>query len=150
MAISELAREQGREYSLEQFSSKHNLGDKKITSEASWEKHLDWATNGFKGGTDFDLALRGVMQNAKELYDKGVRGIDALFVSDDECRLSDTIIKEWLEFKEEYDVRLLYIAIGDDDGSGMYDLSDKVLAFHKLDMEASDVVATALGKWLAD
>lgn len=134
-----------REYILNTFSSG---GDNIFTvrSNEDWKAHFDWASKMQGGGTDFDSAFSHAMRQIRDMPD----GTDLAFITDGECDLSTSMVREWKQFKEEHGTRLLYV-----DVSGGYhneklerlcDLYIKV----NMNGEDMDFIATSIADKLAE
>jgi len=99
-----------RKYRLTFFQSEV---DKELTvsSENDWREHVKWAGVASAGGTNFDDALEYACQQINEFREAGIQGADILFITDDECRVSDDTLELVRNTKEATGARLMVVKI---------------------------------------
>ena len=110
MGCAMLARdEDDRPYRLFSFSTQKD-GVITVNSDDDWREHVKWASETLGGGTDFNFALRQVIDELRAMGDAGKRA-DVLFISDGDAGISDYAQKAWMTFAEETGSRLIYVSV---------------------------------------
>ncbi|MBT8508721.1 hypothetical protein AZH53_09920 [Methanomicrobiaceae archaeon CYW5] len=88
---------------------------------------LQFIQQGFRGGTDFNTALRTGLDSLSE---PEYEGADLLFITDGLGGVTDrSLVDRWTEFKETKDARIFSCIVGNDDAGGLNEISDNIYYF---------------------
>lgn len=134
-----------REYTLTTFGDGNNEGYFTVKSTEDWKAHFNWARLMQGGGTDFDSAIIKAINDIKDMPE----GTDLAFITDGQCRLSDRVIREWKEFKEETGTRLLYVDVSGYENDTLKRLADMYLRVSVRDGNMS-IIADDIASKLAE
>lgn len=147
LGVAQTAKQDGgRDYILFAFASDEST-IQAVASGDSWQDHMEWVGSGQRGGTDFDMAMRHVMDYLAELPGNG-RNADALFISDGEAGVATKTRNRWATYCEAHGTRLFYVPVG---RGGYYDIeevADQVVEVNELDEETGADLAGQLGRWM--
>jgi uncharacterized protein with von Willebrand factor type A (vWA) domain len=108
LGLAQAARAKGREYILATFAS-GSLSIKRVTSQDSWQRHLEWAEYTAHGGTDFDLALGEALEQLDNLGKPD--SADLMFLSDGEGHVTQRAAMAWKAYAQAHGSRLLYVPV---------------------------------------
>jgi uncharacterized protein with von Willebrand factor type A (vWA) domain len=144
LALTQIAREGGRDFMLAAFSSG---GDPLLTVSADEAARdpaalLRWAERSLGGGTDFGPPLLAAAE-----WIRGREGADLIFVSDGEAVPPEDAAREWIRLREETGARLLFVAVARGYG-GLDRLADRVISVRELLPETAEGAAAEIGRWM--
>ena len=143
LGVAKAAREGERNYTIGSFSSDEPVVE--IDSEASWQAHMEWASNFQGGGTDFNLALTWAMD---KMEGAKVTNNDLVIITDGDGRLTSDVARRFAHFKEASGTRLFFIPIGfDGSHSTLSAIADKILSVDDVTQDAESV-ACEIGSWM--
>lgn len=153
LGLAMAARELGRKYVLFNFAAEPSA-IRTITDGDDWRAHLEWASTGAGGGTDFDMAILHASTFLKSLGDDGNRA-DCVFASDGEGHVSDTTTKNWRKFVDTTGARLIYVPVDDESIEYMDspyfnlgEIADMTLAVPRFDGDAAvELAANVAADW---
>lgn len=140
LGIAQAAKADGRDYVLFTFGTAKD-GIKMITSKDNWQAHLEWASQVYGGGTDFDYAIGEGIRLLPTLTRP-----DFLFVSDGEAGVADETVRAWKDYSGRTGARMFYVPVGYGGYVDIDNLADKVLPVHELDEQAGTDLAKKLGR----
>ncbi len=140
LGLARGAREDSRLYTIASFAAQSDPTFV-VKSTQSWESHVQWANDAFGGGTSFDKALDGAMQELKALGDEHAKKADVVIISDGEGYVSDETVVEWRKFQDDTGARLVYVGVGD--GEGLDAVADITYHVDSLDDDLTKKLADA-------
>lgn len=100
-----------RTYEITSFAARQG-SFRTVRSDQDLKAHIDWASGLDGGGTDFDMAFLRAIGDFKRFKNAGVQGADLLFITDGQCRMSQSVRDAWIETARETGARLIYIQVG--------------------------------------
>lgn len=111
LAVAKCVRDMGagRQYTLGKFSGTHDPHPT-VTSKDGWREHLQWASSGVRGSTDFNKALNHAMDCVEAMDD--ARGCDISILTDGMSDVNHPTRTRLTKMKEEKGVRLFLINVG--------------------------------------
>ena len=108
--LMKCAEKDKRNFACDIFSSCYNNFYCDIPNgKPSPQNVIDLLTTSFQGGTDYDKPLRFAIDKVKET---GYKDADIVMITDGECQVTDSYLKELIELKEKYDCKISVILIG--------------------------------------
>lgn len=138
LGLCKAAKSNGQEFLAAGFATTGQFTEF-VTPRSDFVEMLRWATTMFGGGTDFDYALKMLM-DAFDLYeDEDKFKADLVMITDGEAGISEETKERFEYLRETYGVRLFVLLIGAQSG-GLDDLADKTLRFTNLN-DAARVLA---------
>lgn len=137
LALCDQAKRGKRDFTYIGFSSKGQ--DWRLNfpgGRAPIEQVIEFTEHFFSGGTHYERPLTLAMEIVEE-YDKaGKPKPDIVFITDDDCYVSDEFIAQWAKVKAKADVSVFGIQIG---GSGyrnaLASLSDRVIEVERFNAQ---------------
>lgn len=126
LALLELAVRQKRKLVLIAFSE--NVKSVRVfdkNNKPTTQDYIDIAEEHYSGGTDFEAPLR----RALEYIDSKS---DILFITDGECKVSESFLKVWREKQKEMKFKIISLQVGTASTRYLEEFSDKVLNFRSL------------------
>jgi len=152
LGLAMAAAELGREYILFDFAAKRDRV-RIVTSRDDWRDHLEWASFGAGGGTDFDMAIDVAVEQLVKMGNP--ERADLVFASDGEGNISDETIDNWKLFQNATGARLMYVPVDksavDWMGSKWFNvdqIADEIFAVPTFDGNAaSNLARNVAGKW---
>lgn len=104
------------------------------------EKVIEFTEHFFSGGTYYERPLTMAMEIVDEYAKAGKPKPDIVFITDDDCQVSDQFVEQWRVVKDKADVSVFGIQIG---GSGYYNtmvhLADHVINIDRLNANPEGV-----------
>jgi uncharacterized protein with von Willebrand factor type A (vWA) domain len=134
MALCDQAKRGKRDFIYLGFSSAGHMWEKHFPGgHAPLDDVIDFVTHFYGGGTNYE----GPLTRAGEIVTEYARGgrakPDVVFVTDDDCRVSDAFIRRWQETKADLDLTCYGIQIGvTRTSNAMHKLCDKTVLLTKL------------------
>jgi len=140
LGMAAAAKEDGRRYRLGAFSAGEDV--RAIDSDADFSELIAWAEEFQDGGTDYDLALTWLLDQAEADQDPKA---DLVIISDESGGyLSPEVVHRMNLTRQRKGARLFYIAIGRPNKT-LSDLADTVIVADA-DLNDPDVIAKALAE----
>lgn len=80
----------------------------------------------FRGGTHYEAPLRMALDIVNDYGDRNKPKPDVVFITDDQCKVSDDFVTQWRAAKDKTDMRCYAIALGDASMGALPKLADDV------------------------
>lgn len=148
IGLATVAGEQGRAFQVTSFGGWKKTVFTGFDHNSSAEERLDWLKNMIGGGTNFNHALMRAIRDVENITRTGLKGVDMLFITDDEGQLDADVIERWNKFRDTNGVRMLLVTIGTSGRKDLEKIADRVLPLSNL--RDGENIANQIGKWLAD
>jgi uncharacterized protein with von Willebrand factor type A (vWA) domain len=125
LALAHYARLQHRGFGWVLFDSWVHKAQTYLKGRLSAQQMLEIAEAQAGGGTDFERPLRKALEMIQE---EGLRKADILLVTDGECAVSETFLREFLAAKKslEFTVVTVLCDMGPTSGATVEKFSDRV------------------------
>jgi len=138
LSLADHARRGRRDFIYIGFASQSEVWVCEFAAgEPPLEKVIEFTEHFFGGGTHYERPLTLAMSIVEEYAKRNKPKPDIVFVTDDECRVSDEFVEMWKEGRERADVRCFGIQVG---GSGQYEtmqsLTDRQMSITALNAKA--------------
>ncbi len=141
LGMAAAAKQDARRYRLGAFSAGEPV--REVDSDAPFQDVIAWAEEFQDGGTDYDLALTWLLDQAEADQDPKA---DLVIISDEDGgRLSPEVVHRLNATRQRKGCRLFYIAIGRPNRT-LADLADTVIVTEARD---PDAIANALAEGMA-
>jgi hypothetical protein len=143
LGLARAARENGQPFSLATFGSTNQISPI-VNNNTPLPKLLEYGIKNFGGGTNFNFAMK-MLLDMFEAQDEQDRYLaDLLVITDGEGGLSDEKEINRLEWlKEKYGVRLWVLLVADDSNNSLEEYADLVIQFDDLN-HIAEVLAKAI------
>lgn len=134
LALCDAARRGHRDFFYIGFSSENQQWRLDFPGgRAPIEKIIEFTEHFYGGGTHYERPLSDAMDLIVEYEQQGRPKPDIVFITDDDCYVTEEFVSEWRVLKERAEVTVFGIQIG---GSGyrnaMAELSDRVITINQL------------------
>lgn len=106
LAMADYAKIQSRDFGWVMFDSSVRIHRTYLKGAIPARAKLEMVEARAGGGTDFERPLRQAMEMIKK---GGLKKADILFITDGECEVTETFLKVFLAFKNEYEVSVFAV-----------------------------------------
>jgi len=138
LATAMIARKQKRTFALILFSERvKDVFTFNPKTPPSATDLLKIAETFYGGGTNFEEPLSKAIELSRE-----VKNSDILFITDGECSVSSSFLKEFLDFKKKTDTRLVTVLINTKETESVKRLSDEIVSVEDLQRDVEKVFTT--------
>jgi uncharacterized protein with von Willebrand factor type A (vWA) domain len=140
LGLAKAAKSNGQLWRGFMFGSGNELS-KVVSNTSAFQDLLEWSTHAFRGGTDFDNALRFALDIFDGLDSDDRASADILMVTDGEAGIASDTVERVKQYRDEFGMRLWVLLVGRAAYGDIIELADKVLVMNDFD---------AIAKTMAD
>ncbi len=137
LAMAHYAKLQRRSFGWVLFDSWVHKAQTYLQGRLTAHQMLEIADARAGGGTDFERPLRKALEMIQK---EGLKKADILFITDGECAVSETFLREFLAAKQslEFTVVTLLCDVGDTTGATVEKFSDRVERISTFSLETAE------------
>lgn len=142
LALADQARRGHRDFTYIGFSSPGQQWQLDFPKgETPIEKVVELAEHMFNGGTSYERPIALAANIVREYAQHGRALPDVVFITDDDCRVSEEFIAQWRELREEIGIRCYGLQIGGEPfKNNLKDLADRCMNIDSLNAQPEGVV----------
>ena len=134
LALADQARKEKRDFTYIGFASASQIWERSFRrGRISPHDLVEFTSHFLNGGTSYEGPLRSAMEHVKAAHGRTSGHPDIVFITDDECQVSEEFVQEWKSARELTGTKCYGILVGVQGyRNNMRDLTDECISVSRL------------------